>query len=125
MSWPKRILIGLGLVLALLIVLVLIISYWTPGGPATQAISMTVGDRTLTIAGHYATTRQDSLPEGLRVAVDKHQITIENDQLTVDGQTRVLEPGHDVVAWVHKDGRLEVKLVRADAAGATPPAEAP
>lgn len=123
MSWPKRILIWLGLGVALLVVLVTVISYWAPGGPASQAVAMTVGDRTLTVAGHYKEMRQESLPEGLRVIVDKHQITVENSQLTVDGQTGVLEPGQDVVAWIHDDGRLEIKIVRADAASASPPAE--
>ena len=123
MSWPKRILIWLGLGVALLVVLVTVISYKAPGGPASQAVAMTVGDRTFTVAGHYKEMRQESLPEGLRVIVDKHQITVENSQLTVDGQTGVLEPGQDVVAWIHDDGRLEIKIVRADAASASPPAE--
>jgi len=123
MSWPKRILIGLALGVGLLIVLVLVISSWAPGGPASQAVAMTVGDRTLTVAGHYKEMRQESLPEGLRVIVDKHQITVENSQLTTDGKVQVLEPGQDVVAWVHEDGRLEIKFVRADAASPSPPAE--
>lgn len=123
MSWPKGILIGLGLGVALLIVLVLVISSWAPSGPASQAVAMTVGDRTLTVAGHYKEMRQESLPEGLRVIVDKHQITVENSQLTADGQARVLEPGQDVVAWIHEDGRLEIKLVQADATSQSPPAE--
>ena len=119
MSLSKRLLIGFGVVLGLLLVLVLVISVWEPAGPQTKALAINVGDRTLTVGGHYKAMKQESLPEGIKIVVDAHEIALENEQLTIDGQTRVLSPGEDVVAWIREDGRLDVKVETS----ATPSAE--
>jgi len=118
MSWAKRILIGLGIVSALLVALVLVAGYWTPDdGSVTQTMSMTVGNRTVTVGGHYKSMTQESLADGVKVVVDGHEIVVGADQLTVDGKTQVLEPGQDVEILVDKQGTLSVKLVNsADAA---------
>jgi len=123
MTWLKRILIGLGIVLVLLIALVLVAGYWTPDeGSVTQTMSMTVGNRTVTVGGHYKNMTQESLADGVKVVVDGHVILVSADQLTVDGKTQVLEPGQDVEVLVDDKGVVEVKLVRSDAPA---PANAP
>ncbi|MBC8013785.1 MAG: hypothetical protein H7X74_06880 [Methyloceanibacter sp.] len=123
MTWLKRILIGLGIVLVLLIALVLVAGYWTPDeGSVTQSMSMTVGNRTVTVGGHYKSMTQESLADGIKVVVDGHVILVTADQLTVDGKTQVLEPGQDVEVLVDEKGVVEVKLVRSDAGA---PAHAP
>lgn len=119
MSWLKRILIGLGIVLALLIAIVVVVGYWGgPSGPVTQTMSMTVGRRTVTVGGHYKNMTQESLAEGMKVIVDGHEIEISADQLEVDGKTQVLEPGQDVEIWVDEKGAVNVKVVHADAGSA-------
>jgi hypothetical protein len=116
MSWLKRILIGLGIVLALLIAIVVVVGYWgAPSGPVTQTMSMTVGSRTVTVGGHYKNMTQESLAEGVKVTVDGHEIEVSADQLEVDGKTQVLEPGQDVEVWVNEKGAVDVKVVHADA----------
>jgi hypothetical protein len=110
MSWPKRILIGLGMVIALLIALVLVAGNWAPDeGSVTQ--TMTVGNRTVTVGGHYKSMTQESLADGVKVMVDGHEIVVSADQLSVDGKTQVLEAGQDVEILVDKQGALAVKLV--------------
>jgi len=116
MTWLKRILIGLGIVLVLLIALVVVAGYWTPDEKSvTQTISMTVGNRTVTVGGHYKDMTQESLADGIKVTIDGHVIIVSADQLTVDGKTQVLEPGQDVEVLVDAEGVVEVKLVRSDA----------
>jgi len=116
MTWLKRILIGLGIVLALLIALVVVAGYWTPDEKSvTQTMSMTVGSRTVTVGGHYKDMTQESLADGIKVTIDGHVIIVSADQLTVDGKTQVLEPGQDVEVLVDAEGIVEVKLVRSDA----------
>ena len=123
MTWLKRILIGLGIVLALLIALVVVAGYWTPDEKSvTQTMSMTVGSRTVTVGGHYKDMTQESLADGIKVVIDGHVIIVSADQLTVDGKTQVLEPGQDVEVLVDDKGVVEVKLVRSDAGA---PAHAP
>ena len=72
MSWLKRILIGLGIVLVLLIGLVLVAGHWgaEQGGGGTQSLSMTVGGRTVTVGGHYQSMTQESLADGVKVVID-------------------------------------------------------
>ena len=112
MTWLKRILIGAGIVLALLIAILLVAGYWTPDeGSVTQTVSMTVGNRTVTVGGQYKDMTQESLADGVKVVIDGHEITVSADQLTVDGKTQVLEPGQDVEVLVDKDGKVSVKLV--------------
>jgi FtsP/CotA-like multicopper oxidase with cupredoxin domain len=112
MSWLKRLLIGLGLVLVLLIAIVFAIGFWTPDeGSVMQTISMTVGSRTVTVGGHYKDMTQESLADGIKVVIDGHVIIVTGDQLTVDGNTQVLEPGQDVEVLVDMEGKVSVKLV--------------
>ncbi len=112
MSWLRRILIGAGAVLVLLIALVLVAGYWTPDeGLVTQTMSMTVGNRTVTVGGHYKSMTQESLADGVKVVVDGQEIVVSADQFTVDGKTQVLEPGQDVEILVDQQGAVSVKLV--------------
>ena len=115
MTWLKRILIGLGIVLALVIAIVFLIGFWTPSGQVSQTMSMTVGTRTVTVGGQYKSITQESMADGMNIVVDGHEITINADQLTVDGKTQVLEPSQDVEIWVNDKGAVEVKVVHADA----------
>jgi len=115
--------IGLGIVLALLIAIVFAVGYWTPDeNSVTQTMSMTVGNRTVTVGGHYKSMTQESLADGIKIVVDGHEITVSADQLTVDGKTQVLEPVQDVEIWVDAKGAVSVKVVRSDASA---PAHAP
>jgi hypothetical protein len=109
--WRRRILIGAGVALALLIGLVLIAAYFTPGGPVAQSISVTVGDRTVTVGGYYKSIAQEDLADGLSIKVDGHDILLSGDQLTVDGKTQVLEPGQNVEIWVDEAGEVSVKAL--------------
>jgi uncharacterized protein YpmS len=111
MSWLLRILAALGIVLALVIVIVLVIGNWSTSQETTQALSMTVGNRTVTVAGHYEDMRQESIANGIKVVVDGHEIQITDDQLSVDGKTKVVEPDQDVMAYVAEDGKIQVKVV--------------
>jgi|SRR5680860_191377 len=117
MSWLIRILVALGLVLALVIVIVLMIGNIGTREQATQAISMTVGNRTVTVAGHYKDMTQESVADGMKVIVDGHEILITTDQLSVDDKTEMLEPDQDVTVYVAKDGKVQVKVV-SDSKGA-------
>ena len=69
-------------------------------------MSMTVGSRTVTVGGHYKSMTQESLADGIKVVIDGHVIIVTADQLTVDGNTQVLEPGQDVEVLVDK-GRVK------------------
>jgi hypothetical protein len=112
MSWLKRILIGLGIVVVLLFAILFAIGLLTPDeGSVSQTMSMTVGSRTVTVGGHYKDMTQESLADGVKVTIDGHVILVSGDQLTVDGNTQVLEPGQDVEVLVDKDGKVSVKLV--------------
>jgi hypothetical protein len=83
---------------------------------------MPVGNRTVTVGGHYKSMTQESLADGIKVVIDGHVIIVSADQLTVDGKTQVLEPGQDVEVLVNAEGVVEVKLVSSDAGA---PAHAP
>ena len=111
MSWLMRILAVLGIVLALVIVFVLVIGNWGKSGKTTQALSLSVGNRTVTVAGHYKDMTQESMSDGIKVVVDGHEISIAEDQLTVNGKVEVLEPDQDVMIYVAEDGKVQVKLV--------------
>lgn len=113
MSWLMRILVALGLVLALVIVIVLVIGNIGTREEATQAISLTVGNRMVTIAGHYEDMTQESVADGIKVIVDGHELLVTTDQLSVDGKTEVLGPDEDVVVYVSKNGEVQVKVVPA------------
>jgi hypothetical protein len=115
--WLKRILIGTGIVLALLIGLVLFAGYWAPGGPSQPTMSMTVGHRTVTVGGKYKNVTQESMADGMAIKVDGHEITLTGDQLTIDGKTQVLEPEQNIEIWVDDKGAVSVKVVHAEAGG--------
>ena len=66
MSWLKRILIGLAIVLVLLVGILFAIGFWTTDeSSVTQTMSMTVGNRTVTVGGHYKEMTQESLADGI------------------------------------------------------------
>jgi hypothetical protein len=114
MTWLMRILVSLGIILALIIVFVLVIGNIGTGEDTTQAISMTVGNRTITVAGHYENMTQESIADGIKVVVDGHEVIVGNGQLTVDGKTQVMEPDQDVTVYVGEDGKVQVKTVQED-----------
>ncbi len=91
--WLKRILIGLGIAVALVIAIVLVVGYWAPSGEVSKTTSVDVGDHTVTIGGKYRNVTQESMADGMDIKVDGHEIAINADQLTVDGKTQVLEAG--------------------------------
>jgi hypothetical protein len=109
MSWLVRILAALGIILALVIVIVLVIGNWGTREETTQALSMSVGNRTVMVAGHYKDMRQESIANGIKVVVDGHEVQVTDDQLSVDGKTEVVEPDQDVMIYVGEDGKLQVK----------------
>jgi len=114
--WLKRILAGAAIVLALAIAMVFAVGYWTPSGQVEQTLSVTVGHRTVTIGGNYKSVTQESMAHGMSIKVDGHEITLTGDQLTIDGKTQVLEPDQNIEIWVDEEGKVSVKVVRADAA---------
>ncbi len=112
MSWLMRILVALALVLALVIVIVVVIGNFGTREDVAEAIALTVGNRTLTVAGHYSAENltQESVPDGIKVIVDGHEIVVTADQLSVDGAVEVLEPGENVTVYVAGDGDVQVKV---------------
>lgn len=108
MTWLIRFLAGVGIVLALVIVFVLVIGNWGASGPPTQALSIAIGQRTVTVAGHYEDVTQESTADGIKVVVDGHEIAISPDQLTVDGEVQDLEPDQDVMVYVKESGEVVV-----------------
>jgi hypothetical protein len=116
--WLKRILIGLGIVAALVIAIVLVVGYWAPSGEVSKTMSVDVGDHTVTIGGKYKNVKQESMADGMDIKVDGHEIAINADQLTVDGKIQVLEAGQDVEISVDDKGAFSVKLVQSDAGSA-------
>jgi hypothetical protein len=124
MSWLKRILIGLGIVLVLLFAIVFAIGFWTPDDSSvTQTMSVTVGNRTVTVGGHFKSMTQETLANGIKVTVDGHVVVVDDDQLTVDGKTQVLEPNQNVEVLVDEKGAVSVKIVSSDAGGAADAAQ--
>jgi hypothetical protein len=120
MTWLKRMLIGLGIVLALVIAIVVAIGHWVPGGggPNVRRMSMTVGDRTITVAGQFKTMTQETLAEGMKITVDNHVITATPGELTIDSKPQAVDPGQDVEIWINEKGGVEVKAVSSDAGSA-------
>jgi hypothetical protein len=99
-------------VLALVLAILFVIGFWTTDeGSVTQTMSLTVGARTVTVGGHFKNMTQETLADGIKVKIDGHEIVVTGDQLTVDGNTQVLEPGQNVEVLVDKDGKVSVKLV--------------
>ena len=112
MSWLMRIMVVLALVLALVIVIVVAIGNFGTREETSEAIALTVGNRTLTVAGHYKykSLTQESVPDGIKVILDGHEIVVTADQLSVDGTVEVLEPGENVTVYVPKEGNIQVKV---------------
>ena len=118
----KKALIGFGIVFAILIVIVVALGFLTPDGTSvSQTVSMSVGNRTVTVGGHYKDMKQESLADGMKITVDGHQITIGPDQLEVDGKTQVLEPNQDVEITVDEKGAVSVKVVSSGGGAANAP----
>ncbi len=112
--WLKRILIGAGIVLALLVGLVLFAGYWTPSGSSQPTMAMTVGHRTVTVGGKYKSVTQESMADGMGIKVDGHEITLTGDQLTIDGKTQVSSPTRTSRSGWTRPAR-SVKVVHAEA----------
>jgi hypothetical protein len=68
---------------------------------------------------------QESLADGIKIVVDGHVITINDDQLTMDGKTQVLEPDQDVEIVVSEAGAVEMKVVHAGEGASAPAAGEP
>lgn len=116
----KGTLIGLGIALALVVVIVLVVGHWSPDeGSVAKSMSVDVGDHTVTVGGKYKDVTQESMADGMDIKVDGHDIAINADQLTVDGKTQVLEAGQDVEVFIDDNGAISVKLVQAEAGGAS------
>jgi hypothetical protein len=116
----KRILIGLGIALALLIAIVLVVGHWSPGEQqqVVKTMSVEVGDHTVTITGEYKNVTQESMADGMDIKVDGHEIAINADQLTIDGKNQVLDAGQDIEVSVDDKGAVSVKIVHSDAGSA-------
>ena len=112
MSWLMRILTALGIVLALVIVIVLVLGRLGTSEDTTQALALALGNRTITVAGHFKDMKQESLADGIKIVIDEHEVIVSGDQLSVDGETKVLEPDQDVTVYVAKDGKVQVKVVQ-------------
>jgi hypothetical protein len=110
MVWIMRGLVASALALGLVIVIVVLIGNIGSGDDGTQLTALTVGGRTVTVAGHYATLSQESLADGVKVIVEGHEIMVTADQLSVDGRAQVLEPENNVTVTISKDGDLRVTI---------------
>jgi regulator of protease activity HflC (stomatin/prohibitin superfamily) len=110
MVWLMRGLVAIALALGLVIVIVVLIGNIGSGDDGTQVTALTVGERTVTVTGHYATLSQESLADGVKVIVEGHEIMVTADQLSVDGRAQVLEPEDNVTVTITKDSELRVTL---------------
>lgn len=122
MTWLKRILIGLAIIVVLVIAIVLAISHWSPGGRAIETMSMTVGNRTITVSGHYKTMSQETMADGMKVIIDGHVIAATPGELAIDGAVQSFEPSQDVEIWIDEKGGVQAKAASSDGAG---PEQAP
>lgn len=110
MVWIMRGLVGLALALGLVIVIVVLIDQIGAGDEATEITALTVGSRTVTVAGHYKRLSQESVADGVKIIVAGHEIMVTADQLSVDGKAQVLEPEENVTVTVSKDGTVRVTV---------------
>lgn len=113
MSWLMRILAAVGIGLAVVIAIVFVIGRLETGNDSTQALALAVGNRTVNVAGHFKDMTQESIADGIKIVVDRHEVLVSGDQLSVDGKTEILEPDQDVMIYVGKDGHLQVKTTQA------------
>ncbi|MEX2165677.1 MAG: hypothetical protein WD852_01430 [Methyloceanibacter sp.] len=114
MSRLTQILIGSGVVLALLVTLAVLAGNWGSSAPS-QTVEMNFGTHLVTVKGHYKHLTQETIAEGLLIAVDGNEITVNDAQVTADGLTHVLEPGQNVEILVDEKGTVEVKMAEPDA----------
>jgi hypothetical protein len=110
MSWLKWMLIGLGLVVVLAVVIVIAVGHWSSGEKRLETMSMTVGDRTITVSGHYKTMTQETTAEGMKIVVDDHVIAATPGELTIDGKPQAFDPSQDVEIYVNEKGGVEAKV---------------
>ena len=118
----KQVLIGLGIALALIVAIVLVVGHWSPGEQpeVAKAMSIEVGDHTVTVTGNYKNLTQESMADGMDIKVDDHEIAINADQLSADGKTQVLQAGQDIEVAVDDNGAINIKLLSdAGSAGQT------
>jgi hypothetical protein len=116
MTWLRGILLALGIVVVAIVGTVLLLPRSGPSVPSTQTQTIPVGDRTVTVTGHYTDLSQESLADGVEITVDGHEITITGDELTMDDKSEMLDPDEDVAIDVDDKGAVDVKLVHADSA---------
>jgi len=110
MVWIMRGLVAIALALGLVILIVLLIGNIGAGGDGKEITALTVGSRTVTVAGHYETLSQESVADGVKIIVEGHEIMVTADQLSVDGAAQVLEPEENVTVAVSKNGAIKVTL---------------
>jgi hypothetical protein len=116
MSRLTQILIGSGVLLALLVTLVVLAGNWG-SRPPSQTVEMSFGTHLVTVKGHYKDLTQETIAEGLLIAVDGNEIMVNDAQVTAAGLTHVLEPGQNVEILVDEKGTVEVKMAEPDAGG--------
>ncbi|ODS01134.1 hypothetical protein AUC68_12210 [Methyloceanibacter methanicus] len=114
MVWIMRGLVGVALALGLVIVFVLLIGNTGSRDDGTESTSLTVGSRTVTVAGHYKTLSQESVADGVKIIVEGHEIMVTEDQLSMDGNAQVLEPEENVTVFVAKNGSVRVSVAPAN-----------
>jgi hypothetical protein len=107
----KHILIGIGAVFTLLVALLILGEFFGASGPEARSKSISVGNHIVTIKGPYKDLLQESMADGIMIAVDGHKIAVDGEQLTVDGNTQVLEPGQNVEIVVDEKGAVHVKVL--------------
>ena len=113
MVWIMRGLVGVALALGLVILIVVLIGNVGSRDDGTDSTALTVGTRTVTVAGHYETLSQESVADGVKVIVEGHEIMVTADQLSVDGNAQVLEPEENVTVFVARDGTVQVNVAPA------------
>ena len=110
MVWIMRGLVAIALALGLVILIVLLIGNIGSRDDGREVTALTVGSRTVTVAGHYETLSQESVADGVKIIVEGHEIMVTADQLSVDGQDQVLEPEENVTVTVSKGGDVRVRV---------------
>ena len=113
MVWIMRGLVAIALALGLVIVFVLLIGNIGSRDDATETTALTVGNRTVTVAGHYMNLSQETVSDGVKIIVEGHEIMVTADQLSVDGKAQVLEAEDNVTIYVTKDGTAQVRVTPA------------
>lgn len=109
MSRLTQFLIGLGAVLALMIVILTMAGIWGSNVP-NQTVEASFGEHLVTVKGHYKDLTQETVAEGLMITVDGQKIAITNDQVTAAGLTHALQPGQDVEILVDEKGTVAVRV---------------